>query len=1270
MKNLTNFLILSICVLLTASCANYKLNLSDDAKGWEQNQPAPSLALTHTMYLVGDAGGYIEPGYANPVLKYVKGQLAGESANSSLLFLGDNIYPDGLYPKSDEENREISEYRLNAQLELTDDWDGVPLFIPGNHDWKQGLKGLKRQEKYVNKYINEARGVEDDDDDDWEEYFLPENGCPGPEIIEIGKKLVIVVVDSEWWLQDWDKQPKINDDCLAKNRTMFQFLFLNALKKYRSRNVVVAVHHPPYTNGPHGGNFTAKEHIFPLTELNENLYIPLPGIGSIYALLRGTIASKQDLGHQLYRDLRDGMMASAKTYGSFIFVSGHEHNLQYLENDEQKFVVSGSGSKLSPSRIGRGAKFAYGTSGFSTLKFYDNGEVWVEFFEVKKGEGKLVYRQKVKGELSIIEENIPEEFPEFAEGKDTAEVLMIQNKVLDAGPVHKLMLGDHHRDVYMEKYRFPVLDLTEFDGGVIPVKRGGGSQTNSLRLENPKTGKQFAMRALTKDVSRILPYPINKMTAAKVVMEDFFLSSHPFAPMVIPPMADAINIYHTNPTYYYVPKQPALGVNNDLFGGDVYLVEERPAGDYSDATVFGGSEKIVSTFDVAEKITKNNNHKVDQPWTLRSRLFDMLIGDFDRHDDQWRWARFEIDGKKIYRPIPRDRDQPFSKYDGVLVVLARITTPFVRQLRVYGPKINTVRYLAWSSLPFDNSFITELEWEDWQREVKFIQENLTDEVIDDAFKVWPTQVEALTGEHTRNSLKQRRDDLEIYAREFYEILSKEVDVYGTDERELFEVERVDDERTRVSVWEISNKKGKKKEKVYERVFETGVTKEVHIFGVGDDDEFRVSGDVSKGIKIRCVGGLGNDVFVDESKVSGPGKKTFFYDDLRKNELTLGSEARDMRSNDRELNLYDRRSTDHEYDFLMPLPILGRNPDDGFLLGFAGILTTYKFRKIPYSTLQSFSATYAFETQAFNAEYVGDFLNRFGEWDFWLEAHARTPSYAFNYFGFGNGSEKMETRGREEVDFYRVRQSDYYVAPAFKRRIAGNAGFFRFGPVLQMTDIEATEGRFIVSEDAGLDPGEDFERKFFAGAELGFELVSLDNFIAPKRGASFLADLGYRQNLDQTERRVLEMNAELSVFQPVNRKETIIFATRFGFGHNFGENFDFFQAQRIGGGITSNLRGYRSDRFFGQTSYWQNLDMRAKLFSSYNRTLPFTFGIFTGFDYGRVWSDNDTSDDWHYNYGGGLYIAPVDILTMSFGLYQPKEDNEDGPRFVFKMGFGF
>jgi hypothetical protein len=121
----------------------------------------------------------------------------------------------------------------------------------------------------------------------------------------------------------------------------------------------------------------------------------------------------------------------------------------------------------------------------------------------------------------------------------------------------------------------------------------------------------------------------------------------------------------------------------------VHLVEERPAGKkWKDASFFGSPKEIVSTPDVTDAILRDNKNKVDEEWAVRTRMLDFIIGDWDRHDDQWTWAAIEQEDDHIlYRPIPRDRDQAFSKYDGLVPTLARQTLPFLRQLQVYGPDV-------------------------------------------------------------------------------------------------------------------------------------------------------------------------------------------------------------------------------------------------------------------------------------------------------------------------------------------------------------------------------------------------------------------------------------------------------------------------------------------------------------------------------------------------------------------------------------------------------
>ena len=1252
---------------ILSSCANYKLNYSKTDANWEEQTPLPSSSPQHRMYLIGDAGN-APLGKTTNVLKYLKTQLAQESANSSIIFLGDNIYPGGMPPKGEAKDRIRAEYRLKAQMDILADFKGRPFFIPGNHDWRRwGLKGLKRQEKFIEEYLNK----DIDDEDKWQNYFLPDDGCSGPEIIELNENLVLLIIDSQWWLADWDKEPEINDGCEAKNRFMLQFFVENALRKHRRKNVVIALHHPLYTNGPHGGNYTFKEHIFPLTEANENLYIPLPILGTAASFLRGAIGSKQDVAHQTYKDLKHALLLSAKKNGSFIFVSGHEHNLQYLENELQTFIVSGSGSKQSPSKIGNGAAFAYGgQKGYATIDFYGDGKAWVQFWvpDQEGLEAKLVFRKKLKDKTIPSEENIPDKFPIFEKGLDSIDIEISQTKAGQIGFIHKALLGTHHRKVYQQKYKLPVLDLSQFRGGMTPVKRGGGNQTNSLRLEDPQ-GKQFVMRAMTKDASRLLPFPFNKMTAAKFIAEDNFLSTHPFAPTALPHLADAANIYHTNPKFYFIPKQPALGVYNDEYGDDVYLVEERPNDDWEGTGVFGDSKKIIGTPDVTKKILKNHKHYIDQEWALRSRLFDIIIGDWDRHDDQWRWARFdrtdakEDDKHRLYRPIPRDRDQAFSKYDGLLIKLVRLFIPFMRQLRVYDSNIENMKWITWSSRYFDHSFLNELDWEDWQKQVHFIQENLSDEVIETAFQHWPQSVQDLSANHIIQSLKDRRNNLETFAKKFYTRLSRRVDVVGTEKKEHFEITRTEEGKVRVLVWE-SDKHGKKrKHPFYNRTFINDVTKEIDIYGIGDDDVFHVTGVADESILLRLIGGQGKDVFIDESLLKNGPIKTFVYDDLRENKIEPSKAIKDKRSKHRELNLYDRKAAHYQHNFFYGLPILGANPDDGFTIGMSGLWTTYAFKKAPYATQHSFSANYAFATNAWGIDYSGDYLNVFGHWDFYLEAKIRGSSYAANFYGLGN-----ETIIDNSINYYRTRQSQIHLFPAFKKRIAGGAGNIRFGPIFEMRDLEPTQNRFLISEFQPSLEDKLYKRKTFAGGKIHFDYINLDNYVAPKKGIHFSGNLAFLGGLNNDATDFGSIRSELAFYQSLDKGQNIVFASKIGFNTNIGNDFEFYHAPNLGG--KTSLRGYRAERFYGKTAFWQNIDLRVHLFSSYNKTLPFTFGLYGGFDHGRIWEENDTSKLWHYNYGGGFWIAPVDALTFSFGVFQAREKEEEGPRFAFKLGMGF
>ena len=93
----------------------------------------------------------------------------------------------------------------------------------------------------------------------------------------------------------------------------------------------------------------------------------------------------------------------------------------------------------------------------------------------------------------------------------------------------------------------------------------------------------------------------------------------------------------------FIPEQPALDSFNKDFGNQLYMLEQRPDENWETAANFGNSKNIIGTEKMMEELIEDNDHSVDQLAYVRARLFDFFIGDWGRHEDQWRWASFQKD---------------------------------------------------------------------------------------------------------------------------------------------------------------------------------------------------------------------------------------------------------------------------------------------------------------------------------------------------------------------------------------------------------------------------------------------------------------------------------------------------------------------------------------------------------------------------------------------------------------------------------------------------
>ncbi len=1226
-----NIVLFFIAFFLLNSCATYDAKYSGEKLN---KKSVTDKKIEKTFFLIGDAGAS-KIGETSDALKALKKHTSSLNTKGNYtIFLGDNIYPNGM-PKENADSRALAEHNLDVQIEAMNDFDGKTVFIPGNHDWySNGLKGLKREEEYIKKALKDKNA------------FQPDKGCP-IEKIDVSDNVVILALDTQWYITDWDKHPTMNDNCEIKSRNEFILEVEGELKKNSTKTILIAMHHPAYTNGSHGGHFNAKKHLFPFSP-----YIPLPGIGSLVVQIRsqGSV-SPQDRFNYRYNDLMERLVTLSKNNERVVFVSGHEHSLQYIEHDGVKQIVSGSGSKTTPTALGNDGKFSYGGQGFAALNVYDDGSSEVSYYSAENGEPNLLY------ETSVFEIPEPYDVSKLPSSfNPVTKVSAYKKEDTEKGKSYRWFWGEHYRDIYGVDLEVPVVTLDTLMGGFTIDRKGGGHQSRALRLID-KDGKNFALRGVKKSAVRFLQsvvftdtYIENdfKETTTEDVLFDFYTSSHPYATLTIGDLADAIGVYHTNPTLIYVPKHKDLGDYNEEFGDELYIIEERPDDDFINVESFGKPDGIESTSDVIKNLRKDEKYQIDEGAYIKARLFDMLIGDWDRHQDQWRWSRFDIsDDEKIYRPIPRDRDQAFSNYDGALLDIMKVLIPPSKQFQEYKGELKKIKWINSAGIKMDRNFTQNSSKEVWLEQAQFIQQNLTDEAIDKAFSKLPKEVINETSEGIKEKLKARRETMVDIASRYYDYLTKLVIITGTDKDDYFDITRLNG-KTKISVSRIKDDKVLPPYK--ERTLTAKEAKEIWIYGLDDDDKFSVKGGGSKPIFTRIVGGQNNDVYTIED---GRGVKVFEHHSKPNTIVKKGGATfrlKDIYSN----NTYDFDKYIQRINNI--LPSIGFNPDDGMKIGITDVYTVKGFKNFPHHRKHIIKAGYYFATQGFDLQYDGEFANTFGKWNLIAGGRFASESFTQNFFGFGNNT--PYDNDTVDLDYNRVKTGI----------LSGKIGVVKTGYIgsrmtltagVEKVEVEETPGRFISEEFAGMP--EVFEDKVFGNVEGIYSYSSSDNVAFPTRGMAFSLKSGIKTNLEETTRTFGYIIPSLEFFNAITKNRKLVLHTK-AYGHfNIGDSFEFYQAANLG--ADTGLRGFREQRFSGDSALAFGTDLRYSLLKFKTGLLPLKLGVFGGFDFGRVWVDDEISNNtWHTDFGGGILISAVDAITGQVSFF----NSDEGMR----IGFGF
>ncbi|WP_289043125.1 metallophosphoesterase [uncultured Olleya sp.] len=1232
-----NIFLTFILAFLLTNCASFEAQYKHET---DTKTQLPNKEIHKTFYLVGDAGKSPKDGFSDGLTAYKNFIKDKNTKEDYTIFLGDNIYPAGL-PTKDHENYEDAKNHIQAQVNSVEGFDGNVLFIPGNHDWyANGLHGLKDQEKYIEKALGKNT-------------FQPENGCP-LEVVEVSNQIELIIIDTQWYLENWNKHPTINDECEIKTRERFLLELEGEFKKAQNKTVIVAMHHPMYTNGSHGGFYSPDKHLYPFQSK-----LPLPIIASLLTQVRtqGGV-SIQDRYNERYNKMMNRISTLALEYQNIIFASGHEHSLQYIENEGIKQIVSGSGAKSSAASLSHNGLFTYGGQGFAVLNIYKDGSSYVSFYGEDNQQAKLLYTKQVfdKREAEYDISTLPDSF------ETTTNASIYTEEETSKTGVYQALFGEKYRALYSQKVNVPVATLDTLYGGLEIVREGGGHQTRSLRLQT-KDGRQLNMRALRKSATQYLQTVLFKetyleddfdKTKVEDLILDFYTAAHPYAFAVVPDLSHAADVYHTNPKLYYIPKHKYLKDYNRNYGGELYLIEERPEDNYTDEKNFGYADDIESTHDIIKKIRTDEKYKIDENAFIRARLFDMLLGDWDRHQDQWRWAQFnQENGDKLYRPIPRDRDQVFSNFDGAILDIMRFISGSTKQLQVYDAELKDIKWMNSAGIKLDKVLIQNSDKAVWLKQAQYLQDNITDQVIEKAFSKVPTEAQDQSLQQIKEFLKGRRANLQDIATRYSDYLNELVILTGTDKDDYIEVNRIADNKTQVVISRI--KDGDKADVIVDRTFDKDITKELWIYALDDDDIIEVTGKASNLIFTRIIGGQNNDEYIINN-----GRRVRIYDHKSKpNTITKNKGAKINFTDIYNNNLFDFQKNIVKTSVITPS--LGYNPDDGFKVGVGFNYTVKGFSRNPYSQQHRFKSGYFFATDGFSLNYNGEFANLFGDWNLHVAGQLTSENFTNNFFGYGN--QTVNNDDDLDLDYNRIKTSIYAASVGILKK--GDFGSdYGIKLLTEAIEIGETPDRFIETVQPAATNDDFYSRRLFAGLEGNFNYKSFDNGANPTRGMTLGIDVGAKTEVKDTKYTYGFINSELGFYNALSTNRKLVLKTDVRSQLRFGDDLIFYQAANIGG--NNGLRGYRLQRFTGQNSLTGSADVRYSFNQFKTKTLPLQLGVFLGGDVGRVWIKQGESKIWHNDYGLGFWVTAADSVSGTFNFF----NSEEGLRFSFGFGLNF
>ncbi len=807
-----------------------------------------------------------------------------------------------------------------------------------------------------------------------------------------------------------------------------------------------------------------------------------------------------------------------------------------------------------------------------------------------------------------------------------------------AGVVHRFFFGSLWRDLWLTPIQVPVLDLTHYAGGLTPGKLGGGLQTKSLHFAGAD-GKEYKFRSIDKDPKKVL---ITMMHESNVIdagvldsllpestvagiMQDLIATSNPCSAIITAPLLNAVGILNAQPKIYLMPDDPKLGKYQKDFGGMLGTIEEKPRGATEDNEGFGGAEKTITTDKLFKKLEDDNNSRVDAIAFLKARLMDVLIGDWDRHVQQWTWELYTDGKRSTYLPIPTDRDQAFCRYEGIVPFYV---AQYVPQIEDCSDSYPWLADLTWSGRYLDRRFLSSVEQSVWDSLTTFIMMRITDSVISDAVDGMPEPMHAEEGKNIEHVIKSRRDKLKDAANEYYNNLARCVDIHLSNKSEYAEINR-NENNTEVTIFRRDKTTGDKKgDPIYHRTFDADHTGEIRLYLLGGEDQVIIRGNGSS-ILVRIIGSDGKKEFSDSSDTEG---KTILYAEGETQFAGIGDtkiNAKSYAESDTESVRWEPSIEDRGHAW-WGYPWFGYTTDDGIFIGASATLYNYGFGDTPYQNKMTFHAGYATGASRYRASYLGEFPNILTG-TFLILARG-SGLEVLNYFGTGN--ETKFDKGLYTNYFYKVRQIQFAIAPRYDHsfllnglNIWGDASVRYF-----MTDPNSTTDSSFLRMNNPYGIG----NLIFTTVGYGLNYDSRDIPAAPTKGVYMAFNVHSTPAIMNNKDAYTKIGGDARIYLSADIFHEVTLGLRLRGEKIFG-TYPFFESAFLGG--LRDLRGFVRERFAGDASLLGNAELRIGI-GYFSILMPGIWGLSIFSDEGRVYASGETSNLWHNSFGGGIWLAPL------------------------------